>query len=83
MTHLDNAFRWLVVDFGGYLWSDLSIEEVFLRGKVIVNLSYLKLFLIGLVIIVALQVAPKGLIPEVPSRPIPSVDLRRRHKEVE
>ena len=83
VTHLDNAFRWVVVDFGGYLWSDLSIEEVFLRGKVIVNLSYLKLALIGLVIIVALQVAPKGLIPEIPSRPIPSVDLRRRDKEVE
>ena len=49
----------------------------------IVNLSYLKLALIGLVIIVALQVAPKGLIPEIPSRPIPSVDLRRRDKEVE
>ncbi len=83
VTHLDNAFRWVVVDFGGYLWSDLSIEEVFLRGKVIVNLSYLKLALIGLIIIVALQLAPKGLIPEVPSRPIPSVDLRRRGKEVE
>ena len=83
VTHLDSVFRWLVVDVGGYLWSDLSIEEVFLRGKVIVNLSYLKLALIGLVIIVALQVAPKGLIPEVPSRPIPSIDLRRRGKEVE
>jgi hypothetical protein len=50
---------------------------------VIVNLAYLKLALIGVVIVVALQVASKGLLPEIPSRPIPSNDLRRRDKGVD
>ena len=79
---LDNVFEWLVVDLGGYFWSNLSITEVFSKD-VIVNLAYLKLALIGLVIVVALQVASKGLLPEIPSRPIPSNDLRRRDKGVD
>ena len=71
-----------MADLGGYFWSNLSITEVFSKD-VIVNLSYLKLALIGLVIVVALQVASKGLLPEIPSRPIPSNDLRRRDKGVD
>jgi ABC-type branched-subunit amino acid transport system permease subunit len=80
---MDNVFEWFVVDLGGYFWSNLSITEVFSKGDVIVNLAYLKLALIGVVIVVALQVASKGLLPEIPSRPIPSNDLRRRDKGVD
>jgi hypothetical protein len=48
-----------------------------------VNLAYLKLALIGVVIVVVLQVASKGLLPEIPSRPIPSNDLRKLDKGVD
>jgi branched-chain amino acid transport system permease protein len=82
VAYIDGAFKWLVADLGGLFWSNLSITEVFLRGNVIVNLAYLKLALIGIVIIVVLQVAAKGLIPEVPVRPIPSKDLRKHVEEV-
>ena len=80
---IDSVFEWLVVDLGGYFWSSLSITEVFSKGDVIVNLAYLKLALIGVVIVVVLQVASKGLLPEIPSRPIPSNDLRKRDKGVD
>jgi hypothetical protein len=80
---MDSVFEWLVVDLGGYFWSSLSITEVFSKGDVIVNLAYLKLALIGVVIVVVLQVASKGLLPEIPSRPIPSNDLRKLDKGVD
>ena len=66
---LDSGFRWLIVDIGGILWSDLSISESFLNGKIILELSYFKLFLIGLLIIVILRILPKGIMPEIPYQP--------------
>ena len=37
---LDSVFRWVIVDIGGIIWSDLSISESFLNGKIILELSY-------------------------------------------
>ena len=73
VTYLDSAFRWLIVDLGGLFWSDLSIKQVFTRGIITVNLEYLKLALIGSLIVMTLQVAPKGLLPEIPGRPKRSI----------
>lgn len=66
---MDEWFSWLVVDVGGRIWSDLSISTPFPSGEVTAELAYVKLGLIGLVILVSLMVAEKGLLPEVPSRP--------------
>ena len=68
-TYMDSIFSWLVVDFGGLIWSTRSISDVFPKGDLTLSLSHLKLALIGAVIIAALLLSPKGLLPEVPSRP--------------
>jgi ABC-type branched-subunit amino acid transport system permease subunit len=68
-TYLDGAFSWIIKDLGGLIWSDRSISEAFPREEIRLALSHLKLALIGAVIIVALLVSPKGLLPEVPGRP--------------
>ncbi len=73
VTYIDSAFRWFIVDLGGLVWSDMSIDQVFKRGIITANLEYLKLALIGGVIVGTLQLAPKGLLPEIPSRPERSV----------
>jgi branched-chain amino acid transport system permease protein len=67
--YLDTAYEWLLVDVGGIFWSDLSISQVFQRGEITVQLTYMKLTLIGVVIISALLFSAKGLLPEVPGRP--------------
>ena len=69
VTYVDSAFRWFLVDLGGLVWSDLSIDQVFARGIITANLEYLKLALIGGVIVGTLQLSPKGLLPEIPGRP--------------
>jgi ABC-type branched-subunit amino acid transport system permease subunit len=68
-TYMDSVFSWLVIDVGGLIWSARSISEAFPRGDVTVALSHLKLALIGSVIVAALLLSPKGLLPEVPTRP--------------
>ena len=68
-TFVDKIFSWIILDLGGLIWSDRSIIEVFPKGKVILELTYFKLALIGLVIIIALRFAPKGLLPEIPFMP--------------
>ena len=67
-SYADNVFRWIIVDLGGLIWSETSIAETFPKGIIILELSYLKLALIGLVIIIALRFSPKGLLPEIPFR---------------
>ena len=69
VSTIDEWFSWLVVDIGGHIWSDLSISEPFATGEVIAELAYIKLGLIGFVILLSLLLAEKGLLPEVPSRP--------------
>ena len=59
----------MVVDVFGFMYSDLSITEVFGTGSIVVNLVYLKLILIGFVILISLMISDRGLLPEVPKRP--------------
>ena len=73
--YLDTIFSWLVVNVGGIFWSDRSITEIFPRGDVLMSLPHLKLALIGIVIVGALLMSSKGLLPEVPSRPKRPVGL--------
>ena len=68
-SYLDTAFSWLVVNVGGVIWSVRSITEVFPRENVVLSLPHLKLALIGIVIVGALLMSSKGLLPEVPGRP--------------
>jgi branched-chain amino acid transport system permease protein len=68
-TYMESVFSWLVVDVGGLIWSARSISEAFPKENVTLALSHLKLALVGVVIVVALLISPKGLLPEVPSRP--------------
>ena len=69
VADIDGAFEWLIIDVFGFMYSDLSITEVFGTGDIIVNLVYFKLMLIGLVILTSLMVSERGLLPEVPKRP--------------
>ena len=66
----DSVFSWIMVNIGGIVWSSKSLTEVFPRGEVLLSLPHVKLSLIGLVIVIALIAASKGLLPEVPNRPI-------------
>ena len=68
-AYLDSGFSWLVVNVGGLIWSDRSITEIFAKGDILISLPHLKLALIGTVIVGALLMSSKGLLPEVPSRP--------------
>ena len=68
-SYLDAVFSWLVVNVGGVIWSVRSIVEIFPKENVVLSLSHLKLALIGTVIVVALLMSSKGLLPEIPSRP--------------
>ena len=72
VSGIDQFFSWFILDVIGLVNSDLSIIEPF--GSVDpdilkINLVYLKLVMIGLVILVSLLFSSKGLIPEVPKRP--------------
>ena len=69
VADIDGAFEWVIIDVFGFMYSDLSITEVFGTGDIIVNLVYFKLMLIGLVILTSLMVSERGLLPEVPKRP--------------
>lgn len=75
IAYIDSAFRWLMLDSPlSLLWSDEALTHAFPKFlddplSVTAQLAYLKLALIGLVIIASLLLAEKGLVPEVPSRP--------------
>tara|TARA_B100001113_G_scaffold342903_1_gene329598 strand:+ start:1348 stop:4869 length:3522 start_codon:yes stop_codon:yes gene_type:complete len=53
------------------MFDQRSIDEVFpeVLGGIQVQMTYVKLMLIGLLIMVSLKYNPKGLLPEVPYRP--------------
>jgi len=46
-----------------------SIDESFVSGLQ-ADMAYVKVFLIGCLIVFSLKYNPKGLLPEVPSRPL-------------
>ncbi|MDG1839210.1 MAG: ABC transporter permease [Dehalococcoidia bacterium] len=68
-SFLDSVFSWLMINVGGLVWSDRSVNEIFAHGNVLLSLPHLKLALVGLVIISALLMSSRGLLPEVASRP--------------
>jgi hypothetical protein len=45
-----------------------TIDEAFFNG-IYASMAYVKVFLIGCLILFSLKYNPKGLLPEVPSRP--------------
>ena len=49
--------------------SSESIKESFTGSVIETNMAYVKVLLIGLLILYSLKFNPKGLLPEVPSRP--------------
>ncbi|HIG03620.1 MAG TPA: hypothetical protein EYQ53_04480 [Candidatus Poseidoniales archaeon] len=63
---LDTIIRDIIPDMFA---SQAAIDEVFPKGEIIATLTYVKLFLIGMIIIVTLHLAPKGILPEIPFRP--------------
>ena len=54
---------------------DLVFPEVL--GGIKVQMTYVKLMLIGLLITLSLKYNPKGLLPEVPYRPTPPVEVNQ------
>jgi len=68
-NYADAIFSWFMVNVGGLVWSSKSLSEIFPRGEILLSLPHVKLSLVGLVIVVALIAASKGLLPEVPKRP--------------
>ncbi len=68
---MEGGFAWWITDVMGIFTSDLSISEVFGDSVTLgaAGFAYIKLGLVGLVIVVSLQLSAKGLLPEVPSRP--------------
>ena len=51
------------------LLGERSIDEGFIGGVVLTDMAYVKVLLIGCMIVFSLKYNPKGLLPEVPSRP--------------
>jgi ABC-type branched-subunit amino acid transport system permease subunit len=73
ISDIDGAFGWFFLDIMGLVSSDLSMVEVFGTTnpeKVVVNMTYFKLMLIGIVILSSLLISERGLLPEVPKRPV-------------
>ncbi len=50
------------------LFTQRSIDESF-TGEIEANMAYVKLLLIGFVMLMSLKLNPKGLLPEIPFRP--------------
>ncbi|MDP6921228.1 MAG: branched-chain amino acid ABC transporter permease, partial [Candidatus Thalassarchaeum sp.] len=59
----------LVFMANGALLGERSIIEGFISGEILADMAYVKVLLIGLMIVFSLKYNPKGLLPEVPSRP--------------
>ncbi|HJL71541.1 MAG TPA: hypothetical protein QGG11_02520, partial [Candidatus Poseidoniia archaeon] len=78
VTFVDELFAWLILDVMSIFTSDLSITIIFGNNveNVLPELAYVKVSLIGLVIVLSLLFSEKGLLPEVPKRPEESSDFR-------
>ena len=71
--------KWNLVEIGlcgatvffanGILLGERSIDEGFISGTILADMAYVKVLMIGLMIVFSLKYNPKGLLPEVPSRP--------------
>ena len=56
--------------FALFMLGQRSIEESFNSGLVSADMAYVKVLLIGSLMLFSLKLNPKGLIPEVPFRPV-------------
>ena len=65
------TFFWLAIIFAlaSLFFDDRSIEEVFPTGIIRAGMAYVKVLLVGVLIVFSLRYNPKGLLPEVPFRP--------------
>jgi ABC-type branched-subunit amino acid transport system permease subunit len=65
------TFFWVGLIFAcaSFFFDDRSIEEAYPTGAVRAGMAYVKVLLIGLLIVFSLRYNPKGLLPEVPYRP--------------
>ena len=68
---VDEVFAWLILDVMSQFTSDLSVTIIFGNNvaNVLPELAYVKVVLVGLVIVLSLLFSEKGLLPEVPRRP--------------
>lgn len=60
----------IVFALATFFFDQRSIDEVFLGGDIRAGMAYVKVLLVGLLLIFSLRFNPKGLLPEVPYRPI-------------
>ena len=58
-----------IFSFGAIALGERSIEESFFSGVVSADMLYVKLLLIGCLMLFSLKFNSKGLLPEVPVRP--------------
>ncbi|MDP6863885.1 MAG: ABC transporter permease [Candidatus Poseidoniaceae archaeon] len=69
---LNSSLDWVIRDFIPDMFaSDRAIGESFVKSEIKATLSYVKLLMIGFIIVITLHLAPKGMLPEVPYRPEP------------
>jgi neutral amino acid transport system permease protein len=59
----------IIMIFSGIMMDERSISESFIGGSLQADMAYVKVLLIGMMILFSLKYNPKGLLPEVPSRP--------------
>jgi len=59
----------VVLALAAFFFDQRSIDEVFLGGQIRAGMAYVKVLLVGLLLIFSLRFNPKGLLPEVPYRP--------------
>jgi ABC-type branched-subunit amino acid transport system permease subunit len=73
-TRISETFMWYGVVFALalFFFDERSINEVFMIGTTLEiesNMAYVKVMLVGLLLVLSLQFNSKGLLPEVPYRP--------------
>ncbi|HIC49935.1 MAG TPA: hypothetical protein EYP01_00565 [Candidatus Poseidoniales archaeon] len=51
------------------LLGERSIDESFVGGSILANMAYVKVFLVGCLILLSLKYNARGILPEVPVRP--------------
>ena len=68
---LRETFFWLTVIFAlaSFFFDERSITEVYPTGTIQAGMAYVKVLLVGALIVFSLRYNPKGLLPEVPFRP--------------
>ena len=55
--------------FAGIFLGPVSVSESFLYGEISADMAFVKVLLVGCLIILSLKFNAKGILPEVPHRP--------------